>query len=619
LPDERPKLVTRNPKPASVPDIIHLLPDSIANQIAAGEVVQRPASAVKELLENSIDAGAKKIQLIIRDAGKQLIQIIDDGAGMSETDARMSLERHATSKIKTAEDLFKLRTMGFRGEALASIAAVSQMELRTRQAHQELGTLIVVEGSEIKKQEPVASPAGTTIHVKNLFYNIPARRNFLKGNSVEMKHIVDAFVQQALARPDIAFMLVHGDEVLFDVAPAKLSQRIIGLFGKGYQEQLAACSLETDLMKVTGYVGRPESAKRTRGEQFLFVNNRFIRNNYLHHAVMNGFEGLLPEGSFPFYTLFIDIDPKHVDVNVHPTKTEIKFDDERSVYAYIRAAVKQALGTHNLSPSLDFAGDVNLTKKLSGMPEQSHAQFYQEQIKGAPNRNVENWERLFENLPVERLTSQTENQSLESTGQILRLESSINQDLKTGPSEKVLFQLQQKFIIREVSNGLMIINQQSAHERVLFDKFMKQLSQSNGASQQALFPQTAEFSSSDFSLLMELENELNSLGFRFEVFGKTAILIQGLPVEATGKEKEVLEGLLEQFKFNRAELQLPAKENLARSLARRMSVKTGQKLSPEQMTGLVAGLFSSSNPGFSPDGSTTFFIFETSKMEGYFR
>jgi DNA mismatch repair protein MutL len=595
-----------------VADIIHLLPDSIANQIAAGEVVQRPASAVKELLENSIDAGAKKIQLIIRDAGKQLIQIVDDGTGMSDTDARMSLERHATSKIKTADDLFRIRTMGFRGEALASIAAVSQMEMRTRQAHQELGTLIVVEGSEIKKQEAVACAVGTSIMVKNLFYNIPARRNFLKGNPVEMKHIVDAFVQQALARPDLGFMLVHGDEVLFDVAPSKLSQRVVGLLGKGYQEQLAACSLETDFLKVTGYVGRPESSKRTRGDQFLFVNGRFIRNNYMHHAVMNGFEGLLPEGNFPFYALFIEIDPKHVDVNVHPTKTEIKFDDERAVYSYVRAAVKQSLNTHNLAPSLDFQGDINLMGKVSGTAQQSHAQFYSEQIGGASGKGAQHWEKLFEGLPEERPFPKTDRTTL-------RFESSINQGSEIlGLSEKILFQFQNKFIIKEVSNGLMIIHQQAAHERVLYDRFMKQLSQSNGASQQSLFPQTAEFSAADFSLLMELENELNALGFRFEVFGKSAILIQGLPVEATGQERTVLEGLLEQFKLNRSELQLPVKENLARSLARRAAIKKGQRLNQEQMNGLVAGLFSSSNPSFSPDGSTTFFIFETSKMEGLF-
>jgi DNA mismatch repair protein MutL len=595
-----------------VPDIIHLLPDSIANQIAAGEVVQRPASAVKELLENSLDAGAKKIQLIIRDAGKQLIQIIDDGLGMSETDARMSLERHATSKIRTAEDLFKLRTMGFRGEALASIAAVSQMELKTRQPHADLGTLIIVEGSEIKKQEPTACAVGTSIAVKNLFYNIPARRNFLKGNQVEMKHIMDAFMQQALARPDIAFMLVHGDEVLFDLPATKLSQRIVNLFGKNYQQQLAACQLDTGLVKISGYVGRPESAKRTRGEQFLFVNNRFIRNNYIHHAVANGFEGLLPEGSFPFYTLFIEIDPKHVDVNVHPTKTEIKFDDERSVYAYVRSAVKQALGSHNLAPSLDFAGDVNLVGKLSQHSQQAHVNIEQERMNYSPPRST-NWEKLFDDLPKDRINTTISQQ------QEIRLTSSVNQSNVTNQNERVLFQLQNRFIVKEVSNGLMIIYQQAAHERVLYDKFMRHLSQSNGASQQSLFPQTAEFSSADFALLLGMEVELNALGFRFEVFGKTALLIQGLPVEATGQEKAVLEGILEQFKLNQAELQLPVKENLARSLAKRSAIKTGQKLSMEQMEALVAGLFSSSNPGFTPDGSTTFFIFETSKMESYFQ
>ena len=435
-----------------------------------------------------------------------------------------------------------------------------------------------------------------------------------------MKHIVDAFVQQALARTDIAFMLVHGDEVLYDLTPSKLSQRIVGLFGKNYQEQLATCQLETDLLKVTGYVGRPESSKRTRGDQFLFVNNRFIRNNYIHHAVINGFDGLLPEGSFPFYTLFIEIDPRHIDVNVHPTKTEIKFDDERSVYAYVRSTVKQALGAHNLSPTLDFAGDVNLIGKIS--KQSLHESFYKEQIGTLTEKNIQNWDQLFEGLAKgENLTTESLSQGLPAgqAGQAIRLESSINQQKQQGDTEKILFQFQNKFIVREVSTGLMIINQQAAHERVLYDKFMKQLSQSKGMSQQALFPQTAEFSSADFSLIMELEDELNALGFKFEVFGKTALLIQGLPVEAVGHEKEVLEGLLEQFKFNRAQLQLPVKENLARSLAKRAAIKSGQKLSTELMNGLVAGLFSSTSPGFSPDGTTTFFIFETSKMDGYFK
>ena len=380
-----------------MPDIIQLLPDSIANQIAAGEVVQRPASAVKELMENAIDAGATSVKLIVKEAGKILLQVIDNGIGMSETDARMSLERHATSKIRKAEDLFTIRTMGFRGEALASIAAVSQMEMKTRLATQDLGTLLVVEGSEVKKQEAVACEKGTSISIKNLFYNIPARRNFLKSNPVELRHIIEEFQHLALAHPHVAFMFVQGDEVVYDLAPAKLSQRIISLFGKSYQEQLAACSEETSLLKVTGYVGRPEAARKTRGEQFIFVNQRFIRNNYLGHAVSSAFEGLLPDNGFPFYVLFIEIDPKHIDVNVHPTKTEIKFDDERAVYAVVRSAVKQALGAHNLAPALDFKGDVNMVSKLNSSQPLTKEQYYDEQFGNSLQRsNLSNWEKLFE-------------------------------------------------------------------------------------------------------------------------------------------------------------------------------------------------------------------------------
>ncbi|MFN7188453.1 MAG: DNA mismatch repair endonuclease MutL, partial [Cyclobacteriaceae bacterium] len=379
-----------------MPDIIQLLPDSIANQIAAGEVVQRPASAVKELMENSLDAGATRIRLIVREAGKSLIQIVDDGSGMSATDARMSLERHATSKIRTADDLFRIRTMGFRGEALASIAAVSQMEMKTRQAHEELGTLILVEGSEVKKQESVACEKGTSISVKNLFYNIPARRNFLKSVPVEMRHVTDEFQRLALANAEVAFSLWNGEELMYDLPAAKLQQRIVGLFGKAYQQQLAHCEAEVTMVKVQGFVGRPESARKTRGEQFLFVNNRFIRNNYLHHAVMNAFEGLLPDNSFPFYVLFIEIDPKHVDVNVHPTKTEVKFDDERAVYAVVRAAVKQGLGTHNLVPALDFSADVNLVQKLQSGGSAGRDVFYEEQWGSLQQRNLKNWEQLYE-------------------------------------------------------------------------------------------------------------------------------------------------------------------------------------------------------------------------------
>jgi DNA mismatch repair protein MutL len=599
-----------------MPDIIQLLPDSIANQIAAGEVVQRPASAVKELIENSIDSGAKSIKLIIKDAGKGLIQVIDDGAGMSETDARMSLERHATSKIRKAEDLFTLYTMGFRGEALASIAAVSQMEMRTRPAHAELGTCLSVEGSEVKKQEPVATEKGTNISVRNLFYNIPARRNFLKSNPVELKHIIDEFIRLALANPDLAFTMVQGDEVIYDLTPGKLSQRIVGLFGKGYQEQLAPCQEETDLISVTGYVGKPDFARKTRGEQFLFVNKRFIRSNYLHHAVMSAFEGLLQENSFPFYVIFMEINPKHIDVNVHPTKTEIKFDDERAVYAVVRSAIRQAIGSHNLTPAIDFTADVNIISKLSQGPK-SNEVYFEERFSTALHRsNQENWEKLFDGQSTSALLPKQEKMP---DIQTLKFESSINKTAAEIAEEKILFQLHLQYIVRHVRSGLMILDQEIAHERILYEKFLNQLNNKSAESQQSLFPQTVVLSASDFAIVLEMEQEISALGFRFEVFGKYTLIVRGIPASlSSGREKEMFEGLIEQFKINQSQLALPLRENLARALAKRANIKAGQKLVREEMQALIDNLFACKTPNYSPDGRPTFFIFELSKIESYF-
>jgi len=598
-----------------MPDIIHLLPDSIANQIAAGEVVQRPASAVKELMENSIDAGATSITLIVKDAGKSLIQVIDNGTGMSETDARMSLERHATSKIRTADDLFRLRTMGFRGEALASIAAVSQFELKTRKDASELGTQILVEGSEVKSQGPVACEKGTSISVKNLFFNIPARRNFLKANPVEMRHIIEEFQRLALAHPQVSFTLYHSDDLIHDLPPAKLSQRIVAIFGKSFQGQLATCQEETALLKISGYVGRPESARKTRGEQFIFVNQRYIKNNYLNHAVTSAFEGLLAESNFPFYVLFIEIDPKHIDVNVHPTKTEIKFDDERAVYAVVKAAVKLALGTHNLAPAIDFQADINIVNKLS--QNITNEQYFNEQFASSLNRsNLQNWEKLFDEAPTDSKLFQ----SPVPVTNTLRFESSLNR--QGGTEERAesgaVFQFQNKYIVRAAKSGLMIIDQQAAHERVLFEKYASRLKGGTGNSQQSLFPQTISLSPADFALAMEIENELISLGFRFEVFGKHTLLVSGVPVGCGSNEKELFEGLIEQFKKNQSELELPLHDNLAMALARRTSVKSGQKLMTEEIQSIVEGLFACSKPNFSPDGHPTFFTFDTSKIESYF-
>lgn len=597
-------------------DIIQLLPDSIANQIAAGEVVQRPASAVKELLENSIDAGATTIQLIVKESGKTLIQVIDNGMGMSETDARMSLERHATSKIRKAEDLFTLHTKGFRGEALASIAAVSQMELRTRQADQELGTCLVVEGSEVKKQEPVACEKGTSISIKNLFYNIPARRNFLKSNPVELKHIFDEFQRLALAHPDVVFSFVQTDEVVYDLPPGKLSQRIVNIFGKSYQEQLAPCQEETDRVKVRGYVGKPQFARKTRGEQFLFVNQRFIRSNYLHHAVMSAFETLLPENSYPFYVLFIEIDPRHIDVNVHPTKTEIKFDDERSVYAVVRSAVRQAIGSHNLTPAIDFNADVNIISRLTMAAAQSNDVYFDERFSsGLRNPNQDQWEKLFD---------QSKNTTPPTPEpQVLRFESSVNRTsddlVNAAPEEKALVQLHYRYIMRQVRSGLLIIDQQFAHERILYEKFLNQLKNKSAESQQDLFPQAVNLSAADFTLAMEMEQEIAALGFRMEAFGKNTILINGVPANLnSGSGKALFEGLIEQFKINQSELSVPLKENLARSLARRAGIKAGQKLAREEMQALIDGLFACATSNYTPDGTPTFFILELRKIETYF-
>jgi DNA mismatch repair protein MutL len=599
-----------------MPDIIQLLPDSIANQIAAGEVVQRPASAVKELMENSIDAGARHVTLIIKEAGKTLIQIIDDGAGMSETDARMSLERHATSKIRKAEDLFSLYTMGFRGEALASIAAVSQMEMKTRPADEELGTLIVVEGSDVKRQEAVACEKGTSISVKNLFYNIPARRNFLKSNANEYQHVLDEFYRLALAHPEVAFQLYENDTLAYDLPPGKLSQRIINLFGKSYQEQLVPCQEETSFIRVTGYVGKPQFAKKKRGEQFLFVNKRFIKSNYLHHAIMKSFEGLLQEDSFPFYVLFIDIDPKHIDVNVHPTKTEIKFDDEKAVYAVILSSVRQSIGSHNLNQAIDFNADVNIISKLTQAAASSKDVYFDERFSTALHKNNrDNWEKLFEGGSTSRLITPEK----EVPVQTLRFESAMNQSDGVLPEEKTLIQLHNRYVIKQVRAGVMIVDQQAAHERILFEKFLNQLKNKTGQSQQSLFPQTVQLNPADFVLAIEMHQEISALGFRFEEFGKNTLVINGLPSTlALGREKEIFEGLIEQFKINQSEFSISLHENLARSLARRASLKAGQRLSREEMQSLIDNLFACHTPNYAPDGRPSFFIFDLTKIESYF-
>ncbi|MFN3998023.1 DNA mismatch repair endonuclease MutL [Algoriphagus sp.] len=609
-------------------DIIQLLPDAIANQIAAGEVVQRPASALKELLENAVDAGGTSIQVVIKDAGKQLIQVIDNGKGMSATDARMSFERHATSKIRTSQDLFAIRTFGFRGEALASIAAVAQVELKTRQAETELGTLIQIEGSDVKKQEPVAVPVGTSVAMKNLFFNVPARRNFLKSNPVEMRHIVDEFQRVALSYPEVAFSLFQQDLEVFSLPSGKLSQRIVSLFGKNYQGQLVPCNEETPHVNVKGYIGKPENAKKTRGEQFFFVNNRYIKSSYLHHAVSSAFEGLIQNDQFPFYVLFLDIDPAHIDINVHPTKTEIKFDDERTVYAVIRSAVKQALGAHHVMPALDFSLDVNYQENWTNNPdtkvqvdrEYSYKTFNTPEFKKS---SVSGWERLFEGnsnpMPTASQHSDEEHEILTFPSRASSDESRFMIPSQEAEATGTTFQVELSYIIAQTSTGLLIVDQQTAHERILYDRYLRQLKSAQGASQQCLFPPTVQLNAGDFALVMDMLSELYSLGFIVEEFGKDTVLIQGVPADVQVKnEKELFEGLIEQFKNFKNELSLDKRENLARSLSRRASIKKGQKLNSQEMETLVGQLFASQNPNYSPAGNKTFVKLDLNNIHSFF-
>jgi DNA mismatch repair protein MutL len=598
-------------------DIIQLLPESVANQIAAGEVVQRPASAVKELMENAIDAGANKIQLILKDAGKALIQVIDNGCGMSVTDARMCFERHATSKVRKAEDLFAIRTMGFRGEAMASIAAIAQVEMKTRRHEDELGTLIEIEGSSIIKQEPVATPAGTSICIKNLFYNTPARRNFLKSNPAEMRHILDEFQRVSLANPGIAFSLHHDGLEIFRLPSSALKQRIIHLFGNNYNERLIPVEEETTIINLKGFIGKPQFAKKTRGEQFFFVNYRFIKDAYLNHAVNKAYEELLAEDNFPLYVLFIDIDPSKIDVNVHPTKTEIKYLDEKSIYAIIHSAVKRSLGRFNISPTIDFdqesafsgmispkSLDEIVPPSISFNPDfnpfsadkatESTSSGYRSTDSRVPQQSTKNWGSLYEiaedNGPAEQV-------KMELPGN--------GPDDKYAPVQKQLMQLHNKYIISQIKSGLMLIDQQAAHERILYERFSIHLEDRKGASQQSLFPQTVTLSPNDYELAKSLLDDIKSLGFEVREFGKNTLIIEGIPVDLGSNqinETQLFEHLIEGFKNSQQELRLDKRDALARSMARNSAIKSGVVLGQEEMNMLIEQLFACKAPNFSISG-----------------
>ncbi len=606
-------------------DIINLLPDSIANQIAAGEVVQRPASVVKELLENSIDAGATEIKLIIKDAGKTLIQVTDNGKGMSLTDARMSFERHATSKIRTAEDLFKIRTMGFRGEALASIAAVAQVELKTKRSLDELGTLLQIEASDIKKQEPAVAKEGTSISVKNLFYNVPARRNFLKSNPVEVRHITDEFHRVALANPEIAFTFINNDLEQYVLEEGKLSKRIVQLFGKNYQQQLIPCEEETPHVKVKGYVGKPEFSKKTRGEQFFFINGRYIKSGYLNHAVSTAFQGLLKDEYFPFYVLFVEMDPLHVDINVHPTKTEVKFDDDRMLYGVINSAVKQALGSFNVTPSLDFDTDVNFAQFTSGRFTEERTNSSKDnnyaQFKNIEKRDhAKNWESLYDFAKQEDIIPD-EQINAESSETVVTFKSRMDDEEPTMEHESggKTFRLHAKYLIKQMKSGMTIIDEKAAFERILYERYETRLSNEIGGSQSSLFPQQVSLNPSDYSLVMDIKDEIRQLGFEFEEMGQQMIVIQGVPAELSNcNEKEVFEELLEQYKFNKKELGLGQKENLCRSLAKRTAAIKCRNLNDQEAEHLIDQLFACKQPNYTPDGQPTYKLISLDKIKSWF-
>lgn len=605
-------------------DVIQLLPDAIANQIAAGEVIQRPASVVKELMENAIDAGATSIKLIVKDAGKALIQVIDNGCGMSETDARMSFERHATSKIREAKDLFEIRTMGFRGEALASIAAVAQVEMRTRRPQDELGTRILIEGSEVIKQEACQCPVGTNLSVKNLFYNVPARRNFLKGNSVELRHIMDEFQRIATAYPDIHFSLHHNNTEIFHLPTGNLRQRVTNIFGNHSNKKLVPVLEDTDMIKIQGFVGKPEYAKKTRGEQLFFVNRRFIKSGYLNHAIMSAYEDLLPQDAFPLYVIFIDIDPAQIDINVHPTKQEIKFEDERLIYNYLKVSVRHALGRNSITPTLDFDEEVTLAAMRMVTPPQPPAthittipsRAFDQDDNRRQQRNLENWEQLYAGLNEAEATDVPAALTLESHWSS---EVQTPEEVGLHATQSTPYQIHGTYIVSPIKSGFLLIDQQAAHERILYEKYLKILQDSAASTQQTLFPATIELAPAQAALLRNILTDINVLGFDVQEFGGNTFLIHGVPPELAGNANEtsILESLLEEYQ-NNLELKLSTRENIARAMARSAAVKRGQSLMPEEMQSLIDRLFACELPYKSPTGRNCFLTFELEDLEKRF-
>ena len=593
-------------------DVIKLLPDSVANQIAAGEVIQRPASAVKELMENALDAGATQIDLVVKDAGKSMIMVVDNGCGMSETDARMCFERHATSKISKAEDLFAIRTMGFRGEALASIAAIAQVELKTRRKEDEVGVKIVNEGSVVKEQTLVPMQPGTTFTVKNLFFNVPARRNFLKSPQAELRHIVEEFTRVTLMNPEIGFTFNSDGKELYHLYPGNLKQRIMGLFGSNYEEKLLPVRQEAERISIDGYIVKAEFAKKTRGEQYFFVNKRFIKHAYLHHAIENAFMEMIPKDSFPGYFLNIEVDPADIDINIHPTKTEVNFLDVKLVYAILHAAVRKAIGQHNLSPMIDFEESADLNNDFSAAMGMSQPLSFPN-IPIDPNYNPfsktpsHHEGRQYDGYKPERNASPGDWRLL--YGERTDLPNETVETVEEKQYRSQYLQVNQSYVVTAVKSGMLVIDQHLAHMRVLFEKYLKELENHSGVSQQELFPQALTLNMNDASLLKEMVPELENLGFVLEQANPTTFMINGTPSDAAGCDAvALLEQILENAKINRTDLQLDRKLNLAKTMASQLAIKAQTRLLEVEMQNLVDQLFACNVAEVAPNGKKIYVI-----------
>lgn len=612
--------------------IIQLLPDHVANQIAAGEVVQRPASVVKELLENAVDAKATDIKLIIKDAGKSLVQVIDNGQGMSVTDARLCFERHATSKIRQAEDLFSLHTKGFRGEALASIAAIAHMEMKTRLDQDELGTHIIIEGSKFVTQDVAVLPKGTSFSVKNLFFNIPARRNFLKSDTVEQRHIVDEFQRVALAHPNIHFTFYHNGSEMFNLPVSNFRQRIVNIFAGKTNEKLVPVNETTEIVTIEGFVSKPEFSKKSRGEQFFFVNDRFIKSGYLHHAVMAAYDGLLKDGCQPGYFLYLRVPPHTIDINIHPTKTEIKFDDEHALYAILRAAIKHSLGQFNVAPVLDFDRDSNLDtpyhyKNIDAeiptiQVDGNYNPFSQEKTKQYTSYRkpdpAPSWESLYVGLKhdTERISGGNGSEMQFETEEVT---SSLFDDIEVEQVVNRTYQIHKKYIVNPIKSGMVIVDQQRAHQRVLYEQFLTNMTVNQAASQQLLFPLNLYFSNSEMELIQELKIALVNTGFVFEETGSDYVVISGLPVNVTESEVSiVLEQLLGDLQDGIPDSSFSQNDSIAKSMARSLAVKTGTYLTEKEQENLVNGLFACKDPNVSPFQKPTFITMRVEDLDKKF-